>query len=93
MEVLMLMFKLMVSRTVLGIEILMSLPMRFAQLSVKPTVLPLCHRTFMPRFMCIAQGLMLFSVFCIDVPMLFSVFCSEVLMLSTVLSLFIMSKA
>jgi hypothetical protein len=104
MGVLMVMFELMMSLPVLGFEIPMSLPvlgfeipmsfpMRFVQLSVKPTVLPLCHRAFMPRFMCISQILMLFSVSCLDIPMLFTVFCIEVLMLSTVLSVFVTSKA
>jgi hypothetical protein len=104
MGVLMVMFELMVSLPVLGfeipmsfpmlgLEIPMSFPMRFVQLSVKPTVLPLCHRAFMPRFMCISQILMLSSVFCLEVPMLLTVFCIEVLKLSTVLSVFVISKA
>jgi hypothetical protein len=93
MGVLVVMFEFMVSLPVVGFEIPMSFPMRFVQLSVKPTVLPLCHRAFMPRFMCISQILMLSSVFCLEVPMLFTVFCIEVLMHSRVLSVFVISKA
>jgi hypothetical protein len=93
MEVLVLMFEFMVSCSVLGFKVLMSFPMCFVQLSVKPTVLPLRHRAFMPRFMCSPQVLMLFSMFCIEIPMLFTVFYIEIPMFSPVLPLFVMSKA
>jgi len=54
MGILVLVFELVVFRTMLGIEVLMPLLMCFVQFAVKPAMLPLRHRALMPGFMCIA---------------------------------------
>src|SRR5262245_32112038 len=82
MVLLMLVLKRLMSRTMLGVEVLVPSFVRFVQLAVELAVLPFRHRILVPRLMCLTKGLVLITMFGIEVSVLATMFGVQVLMLS-----------
>jgi len=93
MVLLVLGLKRLMSRTVLGVEVLVPSLVRFVQLAVELTVLPFRHRILVPRLVRLTEGLVLVTMFGIEVLVLATMFGVQVLMLSPVLCRFIVRES